>query len=1427
MWTGLLGAVLLLSVHRAIAAPGFLVTFPAVIPADSQAKVCASLLYPNETLHMSIFLKLGDHATLLLEKKTNEAFYQCFHFQAPAVEKESIQSIRVEVRGESFQMMKDSSVMFKPYSEITFIQTDKPVYKPGQTVHFRIVTLDTQFAPVIQLYSTVELRDVHQNRIGQWTNVSTNGRILQLSHPLSSEAPLGTYTLSAAVGETRTQHSFKVKEYVLPRFEVKVNAPSEVNVAESELKIEVCGKYTYGQAVPGKAELELCRNKPWVSINERPCHTQSVQLDKIGCGSHVFNMSYFHNLDSNFQGTLAFNAKVEEQGTGVILQESAKVRINNTIGRVKFVETPSFYDPGSNIEGKIQVVDFKDLPVVDMPVYLYRGYWSSDVMLNLTTDQHGMASFSLNMTDHNDHLNLRASCYGPNILRPSFQNKYYEDARQAISPLQPVTVQRPSVSSVVLQNVEQPLACGKVAHFTGKYVVVGEKAQDSPLYFFYLVMSRGSIVHHGSFSVAWHEGPLLQGEVSFELMVDPEMSPVLQVLVYSVLPSGNVIAGNKDFETEKCFKHKVSLEFSPPRAVPAEQGTLKVTAQPGALCGLSSVDQSVLLLEPNKQLDADKIFSLLPVQKTTHVPYTLKDSETCLHVRTRRYVIPHRNDALRVFTGLGLKTATNFFITMPHCLLFKGQTYHYTQHYDIAFSRHTVGLSGRVFDPSLEHQPIETVRTFFPETWIWDLVEVGESGSTEVPITVPDTITTWEAEAFCLSPVGLGLAPSTQLTVFQPFFLELTLPYSIIRGERFELKATVFNYLPKCIMVLMTAAPSSDYKLEPHPGSQYSSCLCASETKTFQWGLVASALGAVNVTVSAEAVPSQTECDNEVVSVPEKGRIDRVTRALLVKAEGMEKTDSHSWLLCPKGEEIKEEVKLELPENVVEGSARGSVSVIGDILGRALQNLEGLLAMPYGCGEQNMALLAPNIYILHYLEATGQLTSAISEKATPFLKSGYQRQLNYKHPDGAFSTFGTGSGNTWLTAFVAKSFVKAQTFVFIDPTIVEQAQTWLLKNQKPDGCFNTVGKLFNNRMKGGVADDVTLTAYITAAFLESKTSHSALNNSLACLRSDTSYLTNTYTSALLAYTFSLAGDHEKRDELLEHLHRLALEQGGLLHWSQSTTEMTLSVEISSYVLLAVLNKSPLTAEDMGYAVRIVRWMAGQQNSYGGFSSTQDTVVALQALALFSTLAHTSEGSSTVTVQSTSGEQHRFLVDQGNRLLYQERALKDVTGQYSIAVQGTSCASVQTTLRYNIPTPAVNSTFSVAINVSSECKGVPRGEKVILKFSVEYNGLLESTNMVLVDIKVLSGFVPDPLSLTQLKRSELVERVDSKGDHIEMYLKELTRNIPKFYKLQLQQELKVKNLKAAVIKMYDYYQPSDYVLTEYSSPCADHVGNEEE
>ncbi len=51
--------------------------------------------------------------------------------------------------------------------------------------------------------------------------------------------------------------------------------------------------------------------------------------------------------------------------------------------------------------------------------------------------------------------------------------------------------------------------------------------------------------------------------------------------------------------------------------------------------------------------------------------------------------------------------------------------------------------------------------------------------------------------------------------------------------------------------------------------------------------------------------------------------------------------------------------------------------------------------MPSGCGEQNMIILAPNIYILQYLEVTGQLTAAILQNAISYLQSGMDEPIHW------------------------------------------------------------------------------------------------------------------------------------------------------------------------------------------------------------------------------------------------------------------------------------------------------------------------------------------------------------------------------------------------------------------------------------------------
>lgn len=77
-----------------------------------------------------------------------------------------------------------------------------------------------------------------------------------------------------------------------------------------------------------------------------------------------------------------------------------------------------------------------------------------------------------------------------------------------------------------------------------------------------------------------------------------------------------------------------------------------------------------------------------------------------------------------------------------------------------------------------------------------------ESGEAELRLDVPDSITTWVAEAVGLSEEkGLGLAERAELRTFKPFFVDFTLPYSLIRGEQTKVPLTVYNYLPTCAEV--------------------------------------------------------------------------------------------------------------------------------------------------------------------------------------------------------------------------------------------------------------------------------------------------------------------------------------------------------------------------------------------------------------------------------------------------------------------------------------------------------------------------------------------------------------------------------------------------------------------------------------------------
>lgn len=76
------------------------------------------------------------------------------------------------------------------------------------------------------------------------------------------------------------------------------------------------------------------------------------------------------------------------------------------------------------------------------------------------------------------------------------------------------------------------------------------------------------------------------------------------------------------------------------------------------------------------------------------------------------------------------------------------------------------------------------------------------SGSANVSFLVPDTITQWEASAFCVNgEAGFGISPKAYLQSSQPFFIEIASPFSVVRNEQSDVAVSVFSYLSTCVEV--------------------------------------------------------------------------------------------------------------------------------------------------------------------------------------------------------------------------------------------------------------------------------------------------------------------------------------------------------------------------------------------------------------------------------------------------------------------------------------------------------------------------------------------------------------------------------------------------------------------------------------------------
>ncbi|KAL2717509.1 murinoglobulin-1-like [Vespula squamosa] len=1410
-------------------------------------------------------------------------------------------------------------------SIITFLETDKPVYKPGQDVNIRILMLKHDLKPWKKRIPKIWIENPSEIRVAQWTNMTTVNGMLQLKFSLTSEASPGTWRIKVEKKKSQRQffHTtvFEVKKYVLPKFQVKIISSGYILADAENVTWNICAKYSYGKPVKGILSLKLTPQTPsWKrKLNLPEIHYETELDSPDGCtefalSSAVLGLANWKVAPNH----IALIANFTEAGTGIVETTISRTVVVHQALKLEFIPyTPKYFKLGLPYHGKLRVLRQDDVPAANEKIQLCLRVRGKDEWLQSAVECRHFISSGDGFVDFvvpspHKHIIL-LSFIATGVDYPT---KYYSpDKRWRIFMDQPSAYidvfpwYSPSDSYLAVARGYQPIVCGEKYSFNVMYTVPVTNNNNESISFHYSINSKGDLLIYGHVKhrptrdtvLNYSDFRNLLGAVEsatnktdqntivhrfpLSVKITPSMAPVSELLLYYVRSDGETVATSYTIEVGHCFENKVKTAWHIDAQSPGTTTQYHVEAAPWSLCGISAVDKSTVFLAGSKSnlLDPIQTFNQLkrfhpeperpawtqckmqPEQESKevdHLPFPAIDVPFWNLKRNRRRSIDtvvsddvSYVDAAQAFNDFGTIVMSDLIIETKPCpkLFFNLRQTDFTLY---AVSK-TDEESGLMFKSDMKTMPmaypllnfpvatadmgaelayvdqspdlVTTLRSYFPETWLWELVPTGKEGKLTIERTLPHTITDWVGHTVCISPVqGLGIAPPTTITTFQPFFLDYSLPYSVKRGEMLRMKVSLFNYMQHSLPIQLEDATGLDLHLS---NPVISFCVKPIDSVVHEYILRPRVVGDINITVSAAIDANYPELCGPDTLVYTR---DTIVKPILVLPEGFPVEITKSAFICPKdfSDDSRIVWNLDLPKDLIPDSAKAHVTLTGDVLGAVLENLDKLVKLPMGCGEQNMVLFVPNIHVIGYLDANAMDNSELRAKAIKNMEKGYQRELNYRHPDGSYSAFGPDNSQSsiWLTAFIVKSFAQARSLIYIDERDLKISVKWIMSKQLENGCFPIIGSVFHKHMKGGLQEDdssAALTAYILISLLESGVllTASLINNALYCLEALTDVYDSPYTAALSTYALALL-EHPKANGSMASLMNRATRNNDLLWWEDKTKpSVGLSIEMTAYAVLSLVKLGG--EENMVDALKAVRWMSKQRNAEGGFTSTQDTVLGLEALTKYALAMATNSTDLSVLVTASEVD-HVYRINNDNRVVLIQIQLPTLPTIIEIFAEGEGCVLVQNNLIYNVAKVTGSEAFDLSVSATSDTF-VDECSMQRITVCTRYKMADEESNMALLEIGMISGYVPDRSSLYSLLEvpSTKVKRIEDDRDIVTIYFDRLIGQ-KTCISFNVIRENIVDRLEPANVKLYDYYQQELMISSSYNfaQTCSSADINEE-
>jgi len=470
------------------------------------------------------------------------------------------------------------------------------------------------------------------------------------------------------------------------------------------------------------------------------------------------------------------------------------------------------------------------------------------------------------------------------------------------------------------------------------------------------------------------------------------------------------------------------------------------------------------------------------------------------------------------------------------------------------------------------------IRKIFKDTAYWQpAVITGADGKANVKVELPDNLTTWRATARAVTADTRVGSATSKIVERKDVIIRLAMPRFFTSGDVVTLSGIAHNYLNADKTTQISLSVSGAQLLDPPTQTV---TIPKNGEHRVNWRVNAAQTG--DVKLLAKAL-TDTESDAVELSIP-------------VVPRGLKQTIGEATTLAGDGDSERT-ITLNLPNNADPRARTLRVEAAPSVAATLFGALDYLTGYPYGCVEQTMSQFLPTVIVANTLRDVEQASIRDTNNIAKKVRKGTDRLYKFQHDDGGWGWWKDDPTDPWMTAYVVDGLTMASRAGYqTDDARVEKGRGKL--SGLLDAGKNDDGKNIEMETRAYMVYALNASGGVNPRYLEELfTNRGRLQP---------------YARALLALTLKQRGDSRAR-QVASEIERSAAQTDFDAHW-QSRRQLEnyaddMSIEATALSIKALAQIAP----ESGVLPKAVRWLVANRKRGHYWVSTRQTAFVIYGL----------------------------------------------------------------------------------------------------------------------------------------------------------------------------------------------------------------------